>query len=114
MKGKYIPFNDGFGIVGYGYLCPKCEHETKFTDCANLLELAKYHKNDPLLLQTLLNSFVSNARSVTFVMQIEFHDVDGFLDWYSDIQEMMRNNNFFKYLKDFRKISVKQKTIKQN
>jgi hypothetical protein len=33
MKGKYIPFNDGFGIVGYGYLCPKCEHETKFTDC---------------------------------------------------------------------------------
>ena len=33
MKGQYIPFNDGFGIVGYGYKCPKCKHETKFTDC---------------------------------------------------------------------------------
>jgi len=33
MKGQYSPFNDGFGIVGYGYVCPKCKHETLFTDC---------------------------------------------------------------------------------
>jgi uncharacterized protein (DUF983 family) len=33
MKGKYIPFNDGFGIVGYGYECPECEHHSLFTDC---------------------------------------------------------------------------------
>ena len=33
MEGRYIPFNDGFGIVGYSYECPKCKHITEFTDC---------------------------------------------------------------------------------
>lgn len=33
MKGQYIPFNDGYGIVGYHYKCPKCDNVTKFTDC---------------------------------------------------------------------------------
>ena len=33
MKGLYIPFNDGYGIVGYHYKCPECKHETRFTDC---------------------------------------------------------------------------------
>lgn len=33
MRGAYIPFNDGCGIVGYGYLCPECGHETLFSDC---------------------------------------------------------------------------------
>jgi len=33
MEGQYIPFNDGFGIVGYGYECPKCKHESMFTTC---------------------------------------------------------------------------------
>ena len=31
MQGQYIPFNDGWGIVGYGYKCPACSHETLFT-----------------------------------------------------------------------------------
>ena len=30
MKGQYIPFNDGYGIVGYDYKCPQCGHETRF------------------------------------------------------------------------------------
>ena len=33
MEGQYAPFNDGYGIVGYGYECPKCKHETQFTTC---------------------------------------------------------------------------------
>ena len=33
MIGRYIPFNDGCGIVGYGYLCPECEWHTLFTAC---------------------------------------------------------------------------------
>jgi len=33
MKGKYIPFNDGHGIVGYGYECPECKHHSLFADC---------------------------------------------------------------------------------
>ena len=33
MRGKYIPWDDGYGIVGYSYECPECGHETRFTDC---------------------------------------------------------------------------------
>lgn len=33
MLGSYLPFNDGFGIVGYGYECPKCGYTTQFTNC---------------------------------------------------------------------------------
>lgn len=31
MIGKYVPFNDGYGIVGYGYECPRCDFVTQFT-----------------------------------------------------------------------------------
>jgi len=31
MRGKYIPFSDDCGIVGYHYECPECEHVTLFT-----------------------------------------------------------------------------------
>lgn len=33
MEGKYIPFNDGFGIVGYNYQCPKCSYISTLTVC---------------------------------------------------------------------------------
>ena len=33
MKGKYIPINDGYGIIGFMYNCPMCNHTTPFTDC---------------------------------------------------------------------------------
>jgi len=33
MKGLYSPFNDGYGIVGYHYLCPDCRHVSRFTNC---------------------------------------------------------------------------------
>ena len=33
MKGRYVPFNDGYGIVGFGYVCPECNHESEFTTC---------------------------------------------------------------------------------
>ena len=42
MKGVYIPFNDGWGIVGYGYECPECEHLTQFTSCEEGCEKCGY------------------------------------------------------------------------
>lgn len=33
MKGEYLPFNDGWGIVGFSYICPECEYVSQFTDC---------------------------------------------------------------------------------
>lgn len=42
MRGSYIPFNDGWGIVGYGYECPECGHITGFTDCETGCERCNY------------------------------------------------------------------------
>lgn len=42
MNGKYIPFNDGYGIVGYHYECPRCSAITKFTDCEEGCEQCGY------------------------------------------------------------------------
>ncbi len=44
MKGTYIPFNDGYGIIGYSYICPECKHETRFTDCDEGCEKCGFHE----------------------------------------------------------------------
>jgi len=42
MKGEYIPFNDGNGIVDYHYKCPKCGHITRFSDCEQGCEVCDF------------------------------------------------------------------------
>lgn len=57
MLGKYIPFSDDCGIVGYHYECPKCEHITEFTDCEEGCENCKfsepYTDPDELLIKSI-------------------------------------------------------------
>ena len=39
MEGIYQPFCDDYGIVGWHYKCPKCNHITKFVyepSCGNV------------------------------------------------------------------------------
>jgi hypothetical protein len=31
MKGIYIPFNEDYGIVGFHFKCPKCNHTNEFS-----------------------------------------------------------------------------------
>ena len=33
MIGSYIPFNDGYGIVAYHYVCGKCGYINEFQSC---------------------------------------------------------------------------------
>lgn len=42
MQGKYIPYSDGFGIIGFSYECPKCSHITDFHDCEQGCEECKH------------------------------------------------------------------------
>ena len=30
MQGEYLPINGGYGIIGYDFLCPKCNHTNRF------------------------------------------------------------------------------------
>ena len=32
IKAIYYGLNDGFGIVGYGFICPSCKYANDFVD----------------------------------------------------------------------------------
>ena len=32
MEGLYLPLTDDYGIIGFFYKCPKCNHENNFRD----------------------------------------------------------------------------------
>jgi hypothetical protein len=46
MIGQYIPFNDGYGIVGYKYLCPRCNYLSNFTH-TGYCPKCKFHEITP-------------------------------------------------------------------
>jgi hypothetical protein len=49
-----------------------------------------------------LDGFVSDARSVTLIMQKEFTSVVGFKEWYSQKQQQMKNNPEFVFFNKLR------------
>lgn len=32
MKGIHLPISDDYGIIGFSYKCPECNHENNFQD----------------------------------------------------------------------------------
>lgn len=66
---------------------------------------------DPHQFQTYLGAFLSESRSVTFVMQTENAHKSGFKEWYSKKQEMMEQDPIFPFFNEKRRISVHEKPI---
>jgi len=58
-----------------------------------------------------LNNFVINARTITFLMQAEFGNINGFNDWYKRKQEEMKRKGFNKFV-DIRNTIEKQGNIR--
>ncbi len=46
-----------------------------------MLEQAKQYSNDYAMFMANLDSFVTDARSVTLIMQTEFDSIKGFKEW---------------------------------
>lgn len=76
-----------------------------------LLQQAINSESNPELFQTNLNAFLNSARSVTWIMQKEFADVENFKTWYKFIQEKMKNDKIFDFFKNLRNTSVKEKSV---
>jgi len=74
-------------------------------------QMNKSPKEKPNLFIANLNSFISLARSVTLVMQKEFHDVPEFAEWYAIKQEEMKNDDDMKFFVELRNESLKEKSV---
>lgn len=76
-----------------------------------LLNQMKNSTNDHMTFRANLNGFLSLGRSVTFVMQKEFHNVPQFKEWYESKVKEMEKDEIFGFFKELRNISEKQKPI---
>jgi hypothetical protein len=60
-----------------------------------MLEQAKLNSNDYSVFMANLDAFVTDTRSVTFIMQTEFDSITGFNEWYKVKQEEMKKDPDF-------------------
>jgi len=74
-------------------------------------QMNKSPKEKPELFIANLNSFISLARSITNIMQKEFHNVPEFDEWYAIKQEEMRNDKDMKFFVELRNESLKEKSV---
>ncbi|MGA9168758.1 MAG: hypothetical protein WCF03_21050 [Nitrososphaeraceae archaeon] len=67
-----------------------------------MLEQAKQNSNDYSIFIANLDAFITDARSVTYVMQKEFNSIIGFKEWYNVKQQEMKNNSVFDLINNLR------------
>ena len=88
--------------------------KAKLLDAKTQLDLAIKNFNQYPTLRSCINSFISSARSVTFVMQKEFSKSKLFKEWYANKQKEMKNDPMLKFFGDIRTISIHQRSIEPN
>jgi hypothetical protein len=67
-----------------------------------MLEQAKQNYNDYTVFMANLDAFVTDARSVTFIMKTEFDSIKGFREWYSVKQDEMKDYSDFDFFNKLR------------
>jgi hypothetical protein len=67
-----------------------------------MLEQAKQNSSDYPVFIANLDSFVTDARSVTLIMQTEFDSIKGFKEWYNIKQQEMKENSDFNFFNKLR------------
>ncbi len=67
-----------------------------------MLNQAKDNSDDYQTFLANVDAFVTDARSVTWVMKSEFSSIDGFKEWYRGKKEDMKNDKLFDFFKKLR------------
>ena len=78
------------------------ETQQKLTYARIMLQQAKQNSNDYSVFMANLDAFVTDARSVTLIMQKEFNSVIGFKEWYNAKQQEIKNNSDFVFFNKLR------------
>jgi len=94
--------------------CPIPDTHDKFNEAHYYLGqmLTNYH--DPDRFRFSLNSFLQSLRNVTFALQKELTEKDGFSNWYKDEQTFMESDRLLKKFVEGRNIVVKQGNLRLN
>lgn len=71
----------------------------------------QFYVEDPPKFAFSLSAFLSAARSVTFIMQSEFNNLQGFDIWYEDKQKEMSSDKDFKFFNNLRVVTIHQKPV---
>jgi hypothetical protein len=74
------------------------ETQQKLTYARIMLQQAKQNSNDYSVFMANLDAFVTDARSVTLIMQKEFNSIIWFKEWYNAKQQEIKNNSDFIFL----------------
>jgi hypothetical protein len=84
----------------------------KLEESGYFLTQMKQTVNDWILFRFNLSAFLSAARSITLVMQKEYHQAADFASWYKLQQEEMRKDKVLTFFINLRDISIHQKPVK--
>src|SRR3989338_7582120 len=76
--------------------------ELKLRDAATQMKLAIKNMDDENILRSCINSFISQARSVTLVMQKESAYSPGLKNWYKNKMEQRKQLPILKFFNDKR------------
>ena len=82
------------------------ETQMKLRDAATQMKLALANRGDIEVIRSCVNSFISHARSVTFVMQSESSGYPELEEWYRKKQEELKTNPLLKFFNDKRVYSI--------
>lgn len=89
------------------------ETEIKLRDAATQFDLAMKNIGEGDTFRSCINSFISNTRSVTFVMQKESSDVPGLKEWYEKrMKELAAQTPLLKFFNDKRVHTIHLGTVK--
>lgn len=102
--------------VGFAYKNNDTKNHTRTLDkLLQLMEInnvIQQHESKPqLLVIALIESFIVTAKSVTQVMQKEYHDSLGFCDWYKQKQNEMVADKDMLYFADLRNLLAHEKNL---
>lgn len=75
-------------------------------------DISKYLRDGYTPIYYYASAFLAAFRSITFIMQKEFHDSDGFGEWYKVKQEILTEDEKLKRIVEERDSTIHEKPVK--
>lgn len=94
--------------------CPIPNSHDRFNEAHFYISEMLNNYHDPDRFRWNLNSFLQTLRNVTFTIQKELNQKQGFQKWYEEQQNIMKSDELLKKFVDGRNMVVKERNLKMN
>lgn len=95
-------------VKNYTKICPILATHDIFEQAHYHLHECIKNYHNPTQFRFNLNSFIQSLRNITFALQSEKRKIPDFEIWYSEIQEILKNNDLLRKFVEGRNVVVKQ------